>query len=59
MRFTDNPLEQLMREKPGFHRDKRPERCRDCERWNGKKCRKCTRKDKGSGTSGQLVPKFV
>jgi hypothetical protein len=59
MRFTDNPLERLMQEKPNFYRDRPPRKCRGCGRWNGEKCEKCTRKNKGGGTSGQAVPKFA
>jgi hypothetical protein len=56
MKFTDNPLERLMQERPGVYRDRPPHKCRGCARWRGEKCRKCTRK---GGTSGQPVPKFA
>ena len=61
MRFTDNPLESLMQEKPNFYRDrsKPPRMCRGCGRWKGAKCPQCTRKNTGGATSGQVVPKLV
>jgi hypothetical protein len=68
--FTDNPLETLMKQKPGF--DRRPERkapprspCRGCPFWEGMVCLgKCRRNLKlpakeDNATSGQVGPKSL